>query len=85
MQHLKKDEYLKLLRDNESFKSALSRTTDEKERRAIKAYTEDFFMNFYNNVFSPLARILEEDPEAINKAVLEIKNELINSGSTGVK
>lgn len=79
---MKKEEYLKLLRDNDVFKSVLSQSKDDKERRFIKAYAEEFMATFYNDVFHHIQKELEKDPEALKKAYLEIEKDLINSGSS---
>lgn len=78
---MKKDDYLKALRHDEVFKEVLSRATSETERRAIKAYTEDFIVNFYNTLIEPLNKAMEKDPDLLKKVYAEIENELINSGS----
>lgn len=84
---MKKEEYLKLLRQDETYKQCLTNVKDENERRLISAYTEDFMMKFYENIISPLNSVLEKDPEALKKACMEIENKLINdlSGSQDVK
>lgn len=79
---MKKEEYLKLLRENDVFKSVLSQSKDDKERRFIRAYAEDFMMTFYNDIFHHVQNALEKDPEALKKAYLEIEKDLINSGSS---
>lgn len=75
---MKREDYLKLLRENENLKEIFSKSDDQKEKRAIKAYTEDFALKFYDNLLSPIMLILEKDPEALNKALTEIENELIS-------
>jgi uncharacterized protein YjgD (DUF1641 family) len=77
---MKKEDFLKQLRGNDVFKELLSRASSDAERRAIKAYTEDFMMNFVSNVLEPAAKELEKDPEAMKKACLEIEKELLKSG-----
>lgn len=78
---MKKEDYLKLLRENDVFKTVLSQATSDAERRAIKAYTEDFMVKFFTQVYEPVAQALEKDPEAVKNAYLEIGKELITSGS----
>jgi hypothetical protein len=78
---MKKEDYLKLLRENEVFKAVLSQATSDTERRAIKAYTEDFMVKFFNQVYEPVTQALEKEPEAIKNAYQEISSELITSGS----
>jgi hypothetical protein len=78
---MKREEYIKLLRDNEDFKAALQRVSSPAERQAIKAYTEDFMMKFYNGVLRPIEEIKKADPEALKNAVLEVDGGLVTSGS----
>lgn len=78
---MKKEDFIKHLRDNEIFKSILSQTTDDKEKRLIKAYAEDFMLKFYQNIYEPLHSLAEKDPEAAKKEFIKIENDLINSGS----
>lgn len=78
---MKKDDYLKALRSDFVFKEVLGRASSEAERRAIKAYTEDFILNFYNTIVDPLKTAMEKDPELLNKVFSEIESGLINSGS----
>jgi hypothetical protein len=78
---MKREDYLKALRHDETFKKVLSQATSEQGRRAIKAYTEDFIINFFNIVVDPLGKAMEKDPELIKKVYSEIENGLINSGS----
>jgi len=78
---MKKEDYLKQLRENDVFKTVLSKATSDAERRAIKAYTEDFMVKFFNQVYEPISHALQNDPEGIKNAYLEITSELINSGS----
>lgn len=80
---MKKEDYLKALRGDEVFKKVLSQATSEQERRAIKAYTEDFVINFFNNIVKPINEAMEKDPDLLKKVYDEIENGLINSGSLG--
>mgnify|MGYP003348900736 CR=1 FL=1 len=80
---MKKEDVLRELRENKEFKDILSAASDDKERKFIKAHTENFILNFYNNVLEPLQKILENNPDALNKAVSEFESVLINSGSIG--
>jgi hypothetical protein len=77
-----RDEYLKMLRDNETFQQVMKLSSSDAERRAIKAYTEDFMMKFYRDVFEPVEKATKNDPEALKNAYLEFEKELIKSGST---
>jgi uncharacterized protein YjgD (DUF1641 family) len=81
---MKKEDFLKQLRSNEVFKELLSRASNDAERRAIKAYTEDFMVNFVSNVLDPVTKVLEKDPEAMKKTYLEIEKDLLNSNSGSV-
>ena len=76
-----KEEYLDLLRNNEVYKSVLEKSSNEKERRFIKAYTEDFMLKFYEGFYKDIQTTLKNDPESLKKAITEIGDELIMSGS----
>jgi hypothetical protein len=78
---MKKEDYIKILNENEIYKSVLSQATDSNEKRMISAYAEDFIIKFFRNVVDPAKKILEKDPDALNKAYLEFEKSLINSGS----
>lgn len=82
---MKKEEYIKLLNDDPAYKICLSKATSASEKRIISAYAEDFINKFFREVVEPTKKILEKDPEALNKAYLEVQNDLINnsSGSQG--
>lgn len=80
---MKKEDYLKALRADDVFKQVLSQATSEQERRAIKAYTEDFVINFFNSIVKPVSEAMQKDPELLKKVYAEIENGLINSGSLG--
>ena len=80
---MKKEDYLKALRTDDAFKKVLLQATSEQERRAIKAYAEDFVINFFNNIVKPINEAMEKDPDLLKKVYDEIENGLINSGSLG--
>jgi hypothetical protein len=77
-----REEYLKMFRDNEDMKNLLSKAPDATEKRMIKAYAEDFLLKFYDSVLDPLSKAIEKDPDALNKALTKIEEDLIISGST---
>ena len=76
---MKKEDYLNMLRNNPIFQSVLSKASSDEERRAIKAYTEDFMMRFYKNVFEPADKLKQQDPDALKNAYTEIENDLIKN------
>lgn len=80
---MKKDELLRQLKENEAYKNILSAASSEKERRMIKVHTENFMAQFFKDVLEPIQKIVENDPEALNKYLSEFQSTLINSGSTG--
>jgi catalase (peroxidase I) len=77
-----REEYLKLLRDNAQFKAVLQTVSDDKDRRTIKAYTEDMMMRLYE-VYAQLQKASQEDPEGFNKSVMKAQEDLIKNGSSG--
>ena len=76
-----RDEYLKMFRENADMKNLLMKSTDASEKRMIKAYAEDFLLKFYDSVLDPLSKAIEKDPDALNKALTKIEEDLIMSGS----
>jgi GT2 family glycosyltransferase len=82
---MNKDDMLKMLREDKTMKHVLSLAKNDDERRKIKAYAESFALNFYKNIFAPVEKEIQKDPEVLKKALLEIKDGLINSGSSDAK
>ena len=78
---MKKEDYIKLLNDDPIYQDLLKKAPDSKEKRIITAYAEDFINKFFRDVVEPAKKILENDPEALNKAFLEVQKDLINSNS----
>lgn len=78
---MKKEECLKVLRDNELFKELLSKSTNEAEKNAIKVHAEVFVLKFFEDVIDPLREAIKNDPESVNKAFQELNDSLIKSGS----
>jgi hypothetical protein len=79
---MKKEEFLKLFRENEAIKSVLQTPKDERERKAIKAHSEDMFLRLYEDLIKPITEQLEKDPEGMSKAWSEIEKELIKDNNT---
>ena len=75
---MKKEEYLNMLRNNTFFQAVLSRATNDDEKSAIKAYTEDFMMKFYKNVFEPMEAVKQSDPDILKKVYTDVENEIVN-------
>jgi len=73
-----REEYLKMFKENQELKAIFESAANTAEKRAIKAYTEDFVSNFYDNVFGPMLKAMEKDPDVFNKALTDLENELIN-------
>lgn len=80
---MKRDDYLKLLRDNDVYKAVLSQAKDPTEQRFIAAHTENFVMTVYKELFEPVNKLTEKDPDALMKAVHELRQNLIMSSSKG--
>lgn len=78
---MKKEECLKILRDNEMFKELLSKATNDLEKNAIKVQAEVFVLKLFEDVIDPLREAIQNDPESVNKAFQEMNDSLIKSGS----
>lgn len=59
-----KNEHLSKLRADKFFNHALSLTTNEDEKKKIKAFAEDVFINLLNGVFTA-NKIIAEHPEKL--------------------
>jgi hypothetical protein len=79
-----RDDYLKALRENETYKTILSRATSDAERRAISAYTEDFIVRLCASVIEPAMTSLPTDPNDRMKVFQEVSEVLIKSGSAEI-
>lgn len=78
---MKKEDYLKILNENEVYKEVLNRASDSSERRMISAYAEDFIIKFFRDFVSPAQKALEKDPDVLNKVYSEIEKDLLNTNS----
>lgn len=76
---MKREDYLKMFRDNPTLKETLEAAKDDRERKAIRAHAEDMFMKIYDDLFQPLFAHLEKDPEAMSKAWSDLQSELIKN------
>jgi hypothetical protein len=74
---MKREEYLRLIRNNESIKTILDSARDEAERKAVRAHVEDILLQMFDNMILPLNDQIEKDPEGMAKAWREIEKELI--------
>ena len=79
-----KEDALQQLRNNKMYRDVLSSATSDSERRAIKAYTEDFFLKFYRSLYDPLATSVMKDPEGFKNEINKLHESLIKSGSVDV-
>ena len=66
-----KKELVKLLNENADYTSTLETIKDEEERRKIKAFTEDVFVNFFTGLKNVVA-------------VLQKKNDMDNKSSESI-
>jgi hypothetical protein len=76
-----RDEYLKMFRENADMKNLLMKSTDASEKRMIKAYAEDFLLKIFDSVIDPLTKVIEKDPDVLNKVLTKEEEDLIMSGS----
>lgn len=76
-------DFLKILQDNPDFKRIIDLVKDEKEKAAIKAITERFFLSFQDSI-SQTQDELQKDPEGFKKRLFEEAGTIVStSGSTG--
>jgi hypothetical protein len=59
-----KKKNLSLLTENELYKNILSSLKDNEERRKIKAFAEDIFMNLMEGL-QDAKKLVEENPEKV--------------------
>lgn len=78
---MKKEDYLKILNDNEIYKEVLKKASDKNERRVISAHAEDFIIRFFRDFVDPALNALEKDPDILNKSYSEIEKDLLNTSS----
>lgn len=72
-----KQEFFKLLYENEALKEAMKQIKSEKEMRTSKAAIEEIIGQFYDSIVSTVTTV-QKDPEAFKKAVTEHESDLIN-------
>lgn len=73
---MKKEDYIKKLRDDETYKDILGRATNSKERMFIQSFTEDFLARIAS-VIEPLREEYQKDPDGFMKKLEEIDKERI--------
>lgn len=79
---MKRDDCIKKLHEHDVFKTAVSKASTEAERRAIKAFSEEFLLSFFD-VVQELKRNYESDPAAFEKVLSEIQQQQVVTGSVG--
>lgn len=62
-----KKDLVKLLHENTDYTSTLETVKDEEERRKIKAFTEDVFVNFFTGLKNVVA-VLQKKNDMDNKS-----------------
>lgn len=72
-----KQEFFKLLYENEALKSAMKQVKTEKEMRTTKAAIEEIVGQFYDSIMSTVTAV-QKDPASFKKAVTEHETGLIN-------
>lgn len=68
MENQKKKEALQHLHGLEPFQKALGNIKDEAEKKKVKAFAEDIFINFLEGL-SGLQRMAKEHPEELAEAL----------------
>ena len=76
---MKKEEFLKMT-SNEQLVDQIDQLSPD-ERELVKKYSEELMGSFFQDIFLPISEAFEKDPDALKKAIQEIENELIMSGS----
>lgn len=79
-----KQEFFKLLYENEALKSAMKQIKTEKEMRTTKAAIEEIVGQFYDGIMGAVTTV-QKDPEAFKKAVIEHESGLINEEDSAKK
>lgn len=80
---MNREECIKKLHDHDVFKAAVSKASTDAERRAIKAFSEEFLLSFFD-VIQELKRNYESDPTAFQNVLSEIQQQHVLTGSVGV-
>jgi len=77
------NDFLKTLLDNPEFKKIIDLVKDEKEKAAIKAITERFFLSFQDSITQTQTE-LQKDPEGFKKRLFEETGTIVNANSGSV-
>lgn len=80
---MKREDCVKLLHDHEVFKTAVSKASNDSERRAIQAFSEEFLLSFFDAI-TEMKRNYEADPEGFQKVLSEMQSQQVLTGSAGI-
>ena len=64
MDNATKKKYLQQLQEEKNYKDILARVENEEERKKIKAFTEDVYLNLIEG-FAALRKVVVEHPEKL--------------------
>jgi len=64
MDNSTKKKYLQQLQEEQNYKDLLARVESEEERKKIKAFTEDVYLNLIEG-FAALKKVVVEHPEKL--------------------
>lgn len=79
-----KEEFLKMVYENETLKMTLKKSKDDKDERRYKAAVDEIVGGFYEN-FVQAFTSLQKNPEEVKKLVSEQESKLINdSGDVAI-
>lgn len=77
-----RDDYIKLLKSDETYKIAISMAKTEEERRFVEAMAAEFLLSFYD-ALEPMRGLAEKDPGAFMKRLEEERNVLLTNEVSG--
>jgi hypothetical protein len=76
-----REEYIKLLHNDPTFKAVLEVAKSDKERRFVQAFAEEFLLSVAG-VVEGIRAEAERDPDGFRKRLLEADEELLSEGKS---